>query len=416
MNNSLIIWIFQTGEPLQCDENNARPMRAINLSEKLVNSGHRVVLWSSSFYHQEKIHRSRQYKIHNISDNLEIRLIPSCGYKKHVSIGRLVDHAQLAWNLQALLKQEMKAPDVAFIGYPPIEASAVMSRWLKNRGVPTMLDVKDLWPSIFIEAFPEVFKPFARILFHPYFYLAKRTMQEVDGISSMSESFLSWCLSFAGKKKSVNDRVVRLTTFNSEVNIGELSSAELWWSKLGVNPDTPKVFFTGTFSTAFDFDHICAAARVIDNCQFVLCGHGPCLDKTRELMKGLPNVVFPGWIDKFQMKSLANMSIATLAPYKNVTNFTLNIPNKIVDSFLLGLPILSPLKGEVATLIKNNKVGYTYSDNIPLSDCIQLLLNNDKLQKKMSVNAKKLYDKEFDFDKVYDSLVCHLEDMVKNAR
>ena len=79
---------------------------------------------------------------------------------------------------------------------------------------------------------------------------------------------------------------------------------------------------------------------------------------------------------------------------------------------MLGLPILSPLKGEVAVLIKNNKVGFNYSENMPLSDCIQFLLDNDKMQKKMSENAKKLYDEEFEFDKVYDSLVDHLEGMV----
>ncbi len=408
------IWILQTGEPLHIDANNPRPMRAMNLSDKLVEVGHSVVLWSSSFNHQKKMHRSADYKTYVISNNLEIRLIPSCGYKSHIGIGRLIDHAQMAWNLRRLLKREKVAPDVAFIGYPPIETAAIMSKWLKKRSVPMLLDVKDLWPSIFIDAFPVMLKPFARVFFHPYFYLAKRTMRDVNGISTMSHGFLNWCLSFANKAECENDKIVRLTVSNSEVDTSELNSAKLWWHKLGVRNDSPKLFFTGTFSTAFDFYPIYIAAKAMDDCQFILCGHGPCLDKTRELMKDLPNVVFPGWIDRSQVESLANMSIASLAPYKNVKNFTLNIPNKIVDSLMLGLPILSPLKGEVAALIKSNKVGYTYSDNMPLSDCIQSLLNNDKLQKKMSENAKKLYDEEFEFDKVYDSLVGHLEDMVKN--
>jgi glycosyltransferase involved in cell wall biosynthesis len=388
-------------------------MRAINLSNKLIEAGHDVVLWSSSFNHQNKTHRSKKYKVIRHNNNLEIRLIPSCGYQKHIGFDRLIDHMQMAWNLKKILKVEKTMPDVAFIGYPPIETAAVMSKWLKRRNVPILLDVKDLWPSIFIDAFPVMLKPFARVFLHPYFYLAKRTMRDVNGISTMSHGFLNWCLSFANKAESENDKIVRLTVSSSEVNTSELNSAKMWWHKLGVRNDSPKLFFTGTFSTAFDFDPIYIAAKAMDDCQFILCGHGPCLDKTRELMKDLSNVVFPGWIDRGQMESLANMSIASLAPYKNVKNFTLNIPNKIVDSLMLGLPILSPLKGEVAALIKSNKVGYTYSDNMPLSDCIQSLLNNDKLQKKMSENAKKLYDEEFEFDKVYDSLVDHLEDMVK---
>jgi glycosyltransferase involved in cell wall biosynthesis len=406
------IWIFQTGEPLHCDDSNYRPMRAINLSNKLIEAGHDVVLWSSSFNHQDKAHRSKKYKVIRQNNNLEIRLIPSRGYQKHIGFDRLIDHVQLAWNLKKILKVEKTIPDVVFIGYPPIETAAVMSRWLKERKVPTLLDVKDLWPSIFVDAFPAILSPIVRILFHPYFYFAKRTIRDVDGISTMSLGFLNWCLSFANKSKSVNDRVVRLTTLNSEANISELSSAELWWSELGVNPDGPKVFFTGTFSTAFDFNQIYIAAKSINSCQFILCGHGPCLDQVKELMRDLPNVIFPGWIDRFQMESLANMSLATLAPYKNVKNFTLNIPNKIVDSLLLGLPILSPLTGEVESLISNRKVGFTYNNNNPLASCIQSLVDDDKLQNLMSINAKRLYEEEFEFNKVYGGLVDHLEGMV----
>ena len=57
MSDSLTIWLLQTGEPLHIDAGNPRPMRAMNLANALVAAGHKVVLWSSSFYHQEKRHR-----------------------------------------------------------------------------------------------------------------------------------------------------------------------------------------------------------------------------------------------------------------------------------------------------------------------------------------------------------------------
>jgi glycosyltransferase involved in cell wall biosynthesis len=409
------IWILQTGEPLHIDKGNHRPMRAMNLSNKLVEAGHSVILWSSAFSHQGKKHRTKEYSIYKVNDNLEVRLIPSCGYQKHIGLGRLFDHFQLALNLKKVLKKEKSIPDVGFIGYPPIETAAVMSRWLKKRGVPIILDVKDLWPLMFVDAFPKLLRPIARVIFHPYFYFAKRTMRDVDGISTMSRSFLNRSLSFANKSASAGDKIVRLTTLNSKSNNKELNSASEFWKKFNVKPSTPKVFFTGTFSTAFDFDQIRVAAEKVVDCQFILCGHGPCLNEVQNLMKGLPNVIFPGWIDKFQMESLANMSIASLAPYKNIENFTLNIPNKIVDSLSLGSPILSFLKGEVSTLIENNAVGFTYGSDRLLSDCIQSFLDNNDLQKQMSINAKNLYRREFEFNKVYNSLVFHLEKMaVKN--
>ena len=48
------ILIFQSGEPLHIDGGNPRPMRAMNLANKLVEKGHTVIILSSRFYHQEK--------------------------------------------------------------------------------------------------------------------------------------------------------------------------------------------------------------------------------------------------------------------------------------------------------------------------------------------------------------------------
>ena len=56
------IWILQTGEPLHIDSGKPRPMRAMNLSNKLVEKGHDVVLWSSAFNHQKKNHRTKNMK------------------------------------------------------------------------------------------------------------------------------------------------------------------------------------------------------------------------------------------------------------------------------------------------------------------------------------------------------------------
>ena len=407
----MLVWILQTGEPLHIDDKIIRQMRAINLSNKLLDAGHSVVLWSSAFDHQNKIHRSNNYKVIKINNNLEVRLIPSRGYSKHIGFERLFDHGQMAWNLRKLLKIEKSIPDVAFIGYPPIETAFIMSSWLKRKNVPTLLDIKDLWPSIFLEIFPKFLKPFVRVLLNPYYNLAKRTMREVDGISAVSESFLKWSLTFANKSSGPFDTITKLTTVKPKSDKNNLIAIDKYWQKLNIKSGAPKVFFIGTFSTGFDFDHICSAAEIIKECQFVLCGNGPRLDEIKKKMRHLPNVMFPGWIDQSQLEVLANMSIASIAPYKNIQNFTLNIPNKIIDSLSLGVPILSPLKGEVASMIKKNNIGITYDSNTALIECINSLINNNFLQKKMSKNARMLYEKEFNFDNVYNKLVEHLENM-----
>jgi glycosyltransferase involved in cell wall biosynthesis len=104
-----------------------------------------------------------------------------------------------------------------------------------------------------------------------------------------------------------------------------------------------------------------------------------------------------------------------LIPYVNSENFGfhLSLPNKTLDSISLGLPILSPLKGEVARLISNNGVGLRYGTDAgkTLIQCIQTLMDCPDLRQEMSNKALKLYQEEFSFDKVYGGLVKHLESL-----
>lgn len=128
-------------------------------------------------------------------------------------------------------------------------------------------------------------------------------------------------------------------------------------------------------------------------------------------MSDLPNVHFPGWIDRGQLEALAERSFAFLAPYNNTEDFVISIPNKIIDALSLGLPIISPLQGEVASLISNYGVGLRYGTNSGKSpvQCIEMLAADPALCQQMSTNALNLYQEKFSFDKVYGGLVKHLE-------
>ena len=90
------VWILQTGEPLHIDKNISRPMRAMNLSNALVNRGHRVLLWSANFDHLTKKHRYKNAKTIDMNNHFKIKLLKSIGYTKNQGISRLFDHAQLA--------------------------------------------------------------------------------------------------------------------------------------------------------------------------------------------------------------------------------------------------------------------------------------------------------------------------------
>ena len=415
-NRSLLVWILQTGEPLQIDESNSRPMRAISLCNAALESGHRVVLWSSVFYHQTKQHRKYYSGDIKVSNHLKIRLIPSIGYKRNIGLDRIVDHAQMGLNLKKALGRVDELPDVAFIGYPPIEISAVLARWLSIRGIPSLLDVKDQWPQYFVDAVPAQLKPLARWALWPYFYLARRAMRDATGIAAMADSFLDWALDFAGRKKNKMDGVFPLTAPKGQATKAQIAEARQWWDSKGVIDDgRNRVCFVGSHTDAFNFLPVFEAAKAEAknnvSCQFVICGDGDGSEGLRKMMSGLSNVIFPGWIDSPKIEVLAERSQAALAPYINHDSFTRSIPNKVIDALSFGLPILCPLKGEVGALIRSYNVGISYGTDsgVKLDDCIQALRNDPGMTQNMSHNALRLYKDRFSYEVVYGGLVKHLE-------
>jgi glycosyltransferase involved in cell wall biosynthesis len=408
------IWLFQSGESLHCDLGDPRPMRAMNLANKLEARGHKVVLWSSAFYHQSKTHRSRYYKEIIVSENIEIRLIPSSGYTSNISISRFFDHCLLAWNLRSCLNTCDDVPDVAFVGYPPIEAAYVMGGWLKAKQVPFLLDVKDQWPNVLVESVSSPARFLARILLAPYYVMGKRSLRSATGVCAHTAGFLNWALTFSNRSSSDNDFVAPLTSPSDGIKSELMIKAQNWWYSQGVvKTSILRVMFVGSFSRAFDFDAIFSAASVLREhniaCEFILCGDGDRDEELRSIAEDYDNVRIVGWIDRPAIKALSLISNAAIAPYKSTHDFTISVPNKIIDSLMLGLPILSSLKGEVGTLLTEYNVGFSYSDSLDLSECISSLIADNELQKSMSDNAKSLYESKFEFDKVYDSLAEHLE-------
>lgn len=413
---TLRIWIFQTGEPLHCDLSNVRKMRAVNLADALILRGHKVVIWSSAFYHQKKSHRSKDFRTISYGDQLQICLIPSRGYASNIGLARLLDHAQLAINLKSALTKAGKPPDIAFIGYPPIEFAVVATAWLKKNKVPTIIDCKDQWPNVFVEAAPKVLRPLATVIFYPYHLLGKYALVNASAISSMSESFLDWALKYCGRKRNKFDAVLPLSPAADDIPSSEIDMANLWWSDRGVfHNGAKRFFFVGSLSRAFNFDPIIQAAQMADDqnlgWQFVVCGDGENLDLLKQKTSKLKNVFWPGWVDRPKICALASCSIAGLAPYRNWSDFQKSIPNKILDYLSLGKPVITPLSGEVAELILSENSGLIYDENVPDS-CFKALLeiaNNLEVKNEISQNALNLFSKKYSGSKVYGEFVLHME-------
>jgi glycosyltransferase involved in cell wall biosynthesis len=417
------IWIFQTGEPLHID-GNSRPMRAMNLSDSLIKAGHEVTIWSSKFDHQKKVHRDYSNDTIISKDGLRTILVSSPGYKSHIGLKRLYDHSILGLNLKKKLEalNDNELPDLIFIGYPPIEFAFVASRYAARHSIPYFIDVKDQWPEIFLRAFPFSAQKFLRVLLFPYFSMGVYAIKNASCLVSMTDAFANWAEKYSGRSTDSRRYILPLAPMS---HVGELSdnaldsAADLLTSKGIAATSANNVFFVGTFMrSAFDFNPIIVAAQTaLDkglDWRFLLCGDGDALEEVVFAAKSLPNIVFLGRVNRSQMIAIAKLCKLGIAPIKNNPDYLLSIPNKLVDYFSLGLPVLTSLKGEAECLIKKWKVGAVYSDDNEndLFLKLEFYFNNPSITSELSKNSEMLFSTEFDGDKLYSQFARKIIDYV----
>ncbi len=416
----MLVWILQTGEPLNCDGNKLRPMRAINLSKALVAKGHKVEIISTRFFHQEKRFRKDIRK--NKPEIIET-LLDSPGYKSNISVRRLFDHHILSFNLLMNLLKRKEIPDVMFVGFPPIEWSLVSIFYSFLKSIPIVLDVKDLWPDIFWdkEEINPLKKELIKFLFLPYRIYSVLIVSLTDYITGPTELIAKYF------KNNYQNKFLTRILKNKDPKIFSspiVPPKEDKQIKLDIIKSDPKeclnILFIGSLMSVYDFETIKKSIEIINKkkikIQLFIAGRGGSEDYIKGIFKHIENVYFLGWINRKEVIDISSNCHLGLAPYKNIKNYELNLVNKYIDYMSLGLPILSPLRGFSFELIDKYEIGWNYppKESSTLARIIMDIVESPNRIKKRSENAIKLFKTEYRFDLVYDQLVDKLEQITNH--
>lgn len=397
------VLLLQTGEPM-FDDDNYRPMRGMNLARFLASRGHEVTIYTSDFYHQKMTHRRGQTHKRTVDENITLHFFHSPGYKASIGVGRLADHLRLGLTMfWHLLRSDRTKYDVAFIGFPPIETAFFCSLVLRARRIPYLLDVKDLWPELFWAGRTGLKKQVIKLAAIPFRIMAATAKSGAACLVTMSDGFAR--------------RLAKETGNGKDVFIAPLTSEETAAASArdsGTSSDGPFIIcFIGAHMSVYDFGPVADAARLCQqrglDCRFVIAGDGDYRGDIAALFDGAANVDFPGWVDQQQSHELVSRSSLALVPYKNLTNYTLNTPNKVVSNLQAGLPVASNTTGDIQMLLDREECGFFFETGEDLYNQIADLANNAQKLQKMSQNARAAYEKLFDFQTSYNKLVDKLE-------
>lgn len=401
------VWLIQSGEPLPFNDD-IRKMRTALIADVLIERGHSVYWWGSAFEHQRKIWISDNDRLFDFKPSFIIRLLHGCGYRKNISIARYVDHRIVALKFKTQSKS-VDRPDIIVASMPCYHLAYQSMLYARRNGVPLLVDIRDLWPDIFLTPFKKLgLYTLGRIALSLDFAKLSSLLQEANSLVAMSQGCLDWGLNKIDRPQGKWDKVFyhgyKKRLKNTDVDdfgyLGELRNKQVF-------------VFVGTFGDSYELRLILEVAKRfhrngIYDLLFFLAGTGEQHESLKREAANLPNVLLSGWIAAENIEKLLLVSWAGLVPCKSVANAA---PNKIFEYLSAGLPLISSLEGEMAELIDDYTMGLNYrpSDAEGLYNCIQKLSTDAGLRSEMAANASRFFEKYGDADKIYTEYAKHVE-------
>ncbi len=416
------IWLVTIGEPVPVREGvRDRLHRTGYFAHLLAKNGHNVIWWTSTFNHFLKQRLFDNDTFLSINERLQIRLLHGCGYRNNVSFSRIRDHKQIAKKFSKFIRESENKPDVIVSAFPTIELCLESVKFGKQFSVPVVLDMRDMWPDIFVDSMPGIMRPFARMFFSPMFKDARVACAQATAITGITEGFVEWGLQRGQRHRTIFDRSFPMGYVSNPPSSESICKAEIFWDEKGITVKHGELIacFFGTLGRQFDLDTVIMAVKRLNEkkipVRFILCGSGDRLQHYKQKAEGLSNIVFPGWVDASAIYVLMRRADIGITPMPNRYDFLATINNKAIEYMSAGLPIVSsPAKGTLYDLLAQGQCGLSYDcgDVEGLTKILLRLCDDRNSLKKMAENSARLFRERFVAEKVYGEMKEYLENVV----
>lgn len=419
------VWLLKISEPLPAGEASGdRLLRTGGFAQFLSEQGHRVTWWASGFDHARKQQQCARQTALNVGERLTIHLLRGVAYRANVSLARLLNHWQVARQF-ARWAPRLPPPDIIVSAWPTVELCDQSVRYGQRHKVPVVLDLRDMWPDVLVDAVPRAARPLARLLLQPMFASARRASAGAAAIIGITDAYVQWGLERSGRPRSALDRSFPLAYSSRTPPPTAIREAEQFWDGRGVRAEDKEITtcFVGMLGALGDLETIVQAAnqaRVRGKAlRLVMCGEGDRREALERLAAGNPKVIFPGWVNAAQIHVLLRRCFAGLDPLPDRYDFIAAINNKAVEYLSAGLPLISsPRTGVLCKLLKQHQCGLSYDcgDTAALAAIFASLGEDTATRERMSANASRLFEEMFVAEKVYGGMMRYLEEVAASGR
>lgn len=363
-------------------ESNAGAKRISALAEFLGSRGWHVTVITQLPHHpQNAIYDgwnqsdSRVEQQHNLTI---IRLRPWLVSKDNL-VSRLLSEAY--FSLRALWKALRQKPDLYFTSIPYMFTAPATMLAARVRGVPFVLDVRDLTWQYPKAAGKRTFG-LDRVLDSVMKFVARRAALVTATTQGQIDHF-----------RLAADKTLFLPNGVTQEIFQRLSALPPPF------PDgkaRPKVVYVGLFGFNHNLATIIEAARLTPSADFLLVGDGPDRPQLEKLAANLPNVAIWPYRPFEELVSIYETADILVAHFRKNPIFTVVQSAKVWEYMATGRPIIHATEGESVELMRQHELGVTIEPDNPeaMSAAVELLISEPERALGFARRARKFVEEE----------------------
>ncbi|MDB4125227.1 glycosyltransferase family 4 protein [Amylibacter sp.] len=359
------------------------------------SKGKRVLLVTSTFSHILKTQRYRQTEYLSNVDGIDIVMLKTNSYTRHVGLMRIVWHLYFCFSFLMNFKAWGR-PEHISVSFPFPFFDLIVPMLKKTTGAKIVLHFSDLWPEVFELALPKPLRSLGKYIFYPFFLMRDKALLACDGITFVSQSYNNLISNIDKKIKDKKRTVIyrSLVSMEDFENTGP-SDPDVFKH----NPDQLIINYSGTLGSGYDIAGLVSVIERIKASEYsgkvklYVSGKGPHEDFVRRkaLDVGSDHMEYKGVLPYSQLLQLYKLTDLACLPY--MPDSPIAFPAKAFDYIVAGTPIIHSIDGELRSLSQDKECGIYYKagDHESLYLAIIGLLNNQsELLQKMTNNMAKI--------------------------
>ncbi|MFQ5744971.1 MAG: glycosyltransferase family 4 protein, partial [Acidobacteriota bacterium] len=309
-----------------------------------------------------------------------------------------------------------RTPDVIVASSPHLLAGLAGWAISRLRGIPFVLEVRDLWPEsvVAVDALPP-----DHWMVRAGSAVADRLYRTADGIVVVTRTFRRTLL-----ERGVDPGRLAYVPNGVDPDAFQISASDAELERLRGELDLDGRFvasYLGTVGKAHRADVLYeAACHSDDELAFLVAGPGSEWRalRQRQLQNPLPNFRLLPKQPKSRIPLLLALSHVSIVHLKDRPLFRTVLPSKIFEAMAAGNPIVLGVRGEAAEMISEADAGIPVAPESPqeLVEAVRRLRDDRQLYHRMSQNGRQAVRERFNRAQLAEEYWTQLEGFVARAR